>query len=122
MVVTPTGQMPVSSVCINYNYKERYLLEINGRYDGSSRFIGDKRWGFFPSFSAGWNVSREPFWRDLEHIVNNFKIRGSWGELGNCNTTAFYPFYQTMPTGVENSGWLIRKETEYSFCTGHCEC
>lgn len=92
---------------INYNYKERYLLEINGRYDGSSRFIGDKRWGFFPSFSAGWNVSREPFWRDLEHIVNNFKIRGSWGELGNCNTTAFYPFYQTMPTGVENSGWLI---------------
>lgn len=92
---------------INYNYKERYLLEINGRYDGSSRFIGDKRWGFFPSFSAGWNVSREPFWRDLEHIVNNFKIRGSWGELGNCNTKAFYPFYQTMPTGVENSGWLI---------------
>lgn len=92
---------------INYNYKERYLLEINGRYDGSSRFIGDKRWGFFPSFSAGWNVSRESFWRDLEHIVNNFKIRGSWGELGNCNTKAFYPFYQTMPTGVENSGWLI---------------
>ena len=92
---------------VNWSYKDRYMFEANGRYDGSSRFVGKERWGFFPSFSAGWNVSREPFWRDLEHIVNNFKIRGSWGELGNCNTTAFYPFYQTMPTGVENSGWLI---------------
>lgn len=60
----------------------------------------------------------EPFsWRDLEHIVNNFKIRGSWGELGNCNTTALSFLYQTMPQVLKTAvdQW---KETEYSFCTG----
>lgn len=46
---------------INYNYKDRYMVELNGRYDGSSRFIGDQRWGFFPSVSAGWNIAREEF-------------------------------------------------------------
>lgn len=92
---------------INYDYKGRYLAEVNMRYDGSSRFIGDKRWAFFPSFSAGWNIAREDFWKDLEGSVNTLKIRGSWGELGNMNTNAWYPFYLSMPTGVQNGGWLI---------------
>ena len=92
---------------INYNYKEKYILEANLRYDGSSRFIGDKRWGLFPSFSAGWNIAREEFFAPLNNIIGTLKLRGSWGQLGNNNTKSYYPFYQSMPTGVENSGWLI---------------
>ena len=92
---------------INYNYKEKYILEANLRYDGSSRFIGDKRWGLFPSFSAGWNIAREEFFAPLNNIIGTLKLRGSWGQLGNNNTKSYYPFYQSMPTGVESSGWLI---------------
>ena len=92
---------------INYNYKEKYILEANLRYDGSSRFIGDKRWGLFPSFSAGWNIAREEFFAPLNNIIGTLKLRGSWGQLGNNNTESYYPFYQSMPTGVESSGWLI---------------
>lgn len=95
---------------VNYNYKERYMLEANLRYDGSSRFVGDKRWGLFPSFSAGWNIAREDFFRPLAGVIGTLKLRGSWGQLGNNNTdkaNAWYPFYQNMITGSANSGWLI---------------
>lgn len=93
---------------INYNYEDRYMVELNGRYDGSSRFIGDKRWGFFPSFSAGWNIAREAFFGDLSEIISTLKVRGSWGQLGNTDTKdAWYPFYQTMPTSTANGSWLI---------------
>lgn len=95
---------------VNYNYKERYMVELNGRYDGTSRFVGDKRWNFFPSFSAGWNIAREEFWQPFEEYVNTFKFRGSWGELGNQNTDALYPFFQTMPFGTADGGWLINGE------------
>ena len=94
---------------INYNYKGRYMVEANGRYDGSSRFIGDKRWGFFPSFSAGWNVAQEPFFERIAEkcSIGTLKLRASWGQLGNTDTKdAWYPFYQTMPTG-SNYGWLL---------------
>lgn len=67
---------------INYAYDNRYLLEMNMRYDGSSRFSPDSRWGFFPSFSAGWRVSEEAFMKDVDWL-DNLKIRGSWGKLGN---------------------------------------
>jgi len=70
---------------INYDYKGKYLLEANVRYDGSSRFAKDNRWGVFPSFSAGWRISEENFWEPLRSVVDNFKIRGSWGQLGNQN-------------------------------------
>lgn len=93
---------------INYNYKERYMIELNGRYDGSSRFVGDKRWGFFPSVSVGWNLAREEFVGDLSELFSTLKVRGSWGQLGNTDTQdAWYPFYQTMPTGTASGGWLI---------------
>ncbi|MGL5620406.1 MAG: SusC/RagA family TonB-linked outer membrane protein, partial [Tannerellaceae bacterium] len=104
---------------INYNYKERYMVELNGRYDGTSRFVGDKRWNFFPSFSLGWNIAREEFWQPYEDIVNTFKLRGSWGELGNQNTKALYPFFQTMPFGTANGGWLINgKQPNTSYAPG----
>jgi TonB-linked SusC/RagA family outer membrane protein len=73
---------------ITYNFREKYLLETNFRYDGSSRFAPGKRWGFFPSVSAGWRLTEENFLSSVRDIAN-IKIRGSWGELGNQNIEAF---------------------------------
>lgn len=92
---------------LNYNYKERYLLELNGRYDGTSRFVRDKRWNFFPSFSAGWNVARENFWKPFEKVVNTLKFRTSWGELGNQNTKSLYPFFEVLPVSMNSGNWLV---------------
>ena len=92
---------------INYNWKERYMLEANLRYDGSSRFIGDKIWGLFPSFSAGWNIAREEFFEPLADKIGTLKLRASWGQLGNTNTDAWYPFYQTLSTSTSSSGWVL---------------
>lgn len=68
---------------VNYDYKGRYLLEISGRYDGSSRFASGHRWGFFPSASAGWRISEEPFFSPAKPYVDNLKLRFSYGTLGN---------------------------------------
>lgn len=97
---------------VNYNYKERYLLEVNLRYDGTSRFAADQRWNWFPSFSAGWNVAREEFMKPYEDIIGTLKIRGSWGELGNQNTTSLYPYIQTMKfvAADPKSNWLISNQ------------
>ncbi|TRZ44327.1 SusC/RagA family TonB-linked outer membrane protein [Robertkochia solimangrovi] len=92
---------------LNYNYKDRYMLEFNYRYDGSSRFRSDKRWKGFPSISAGWNIAKEDFWGGLSETVNNLKLRGSWGELGNQNTDYWYPTYVTMPVGTASGSWLV---------------
>lgn len=92
---------------LNYNFKERYLLEANLRYDGSSRFRSDKRWIYSPSVSAGWNISREEFWNPIQKYINTLKIRGSYGELSNQNTTNWYPTYVTMPIGSANGSWLV---------------
>lgn len=94
---------------INYDYKERYLFEMNMRYDGTSRFARDKRWNLFPSFSAGWNIAREAFMEDHLDIINTLKLRGSWGELGNQNTTNLYPYIQLMKFAAQDkdSHWLI---------------
>ena len=68
---------------INYDYKGIYLLELNGRYDGSSRFPRNDQWAFFPSASIGYRFSEEAYFAPLKKIVNNGKIRASWGEIGN---------------------------------------
>lgn len=73
---------------VSYDFKEKYLLEANFRYDGSSRFSSDNRWGFFPSVSAGWRLTEEEFLSSLRDIAN-IKIRGSWGRLGNQNIGSF---------------------------------
>ncbi|WP_245562196.1 SusC/RagA family TonB-linked outer membrane protein [Niabella aurantiaca] len=70
---------------LNYIYDERYLLEINGRYDGSSKFPLNEQWGFFPSVSAGWRISREKFWHIDPSVISDLKLRGSYGALGNGN-------------------------------------
>lgn len=98
---------------INYNYKNRYLLEANGRYDGTSKFAKGNRWGFFPSFSLGWNVAHEEFWSKYLDKINNLKIRGSWGQLGNqgtpSNPIAPYQDLPLMNVG-SNLGWIINGE------------
>lgn len=92
---------------LNYDYAGRYLLEGNLRYDGSSRFRGDKRWNLFPSISGGWNIARENFWKNYVSVVNTLKVRASYGELGNQNTNDWYPTYVVMPVGSANGSWLI---------------
>jgi len=66
----------------NYTFDDRYSLQANVRYDGSSRFAEGNRWGFFPSFSAGWRISSESFMQDFD-ILSNLRVRASWGQLGN---------------------------------------
>ena len=73
---------------INYNFKEKYLLELNARYDGTSRYEDGQRWGFFPSASVGYNLSSEEYWDALQPYVQNFKLRASYGTLGNQNIIA----------------------------------
>ena len=89
----------------NYIFDERYLLEINGRYDGSSRFPANHRWAFFPSVSAGWRVSQEPWWNVNPAFISNLKIRGSYGSLGNANGLGNYQYKQTL--SVSTSGRLL---------------
>ena len=86
---------------INYDYEGKYLFEANLRYDGSSRFAEGYRWGLFPSVSGGWRISEEPFWENLRDVVNNLKIRASWGQLGNQNTlNGYYPSQSTVNIGT----------------------
>lgn len=73
----------------NYDYKGRYLFEVSGRYDGTSRFARGHRWGLFPSASAGWRISEEPFFESLKPTVNNLKVRASYGTLGNQNVSNY---------------------------------
>ncbi len=88
---------------VAYDWKGRYLFEFNARYDGSSRFAEGKRWGFFPSVSAGWRISDEAFFDGLRGLISNAKIRGSWGQLGNENVNgSFYPSVFTMNLGYGN--------------------
>lgn len=90
----------------NYNYKEKYLLELNARYGGSSRFAPGKRWGLFPSVSAGWNVARENFWTGgLAKAVNSLKLRGSYGTLGNQNVPNY--LYLSIIPMSSNLEWVL---------------
>ncbi len=67
----------------DYSYSEKYLLQFNWRYDGSENFPKNNRFGFFPGVSAGWRISEEQFWKNSLPFINYFKIRGSWGKMGN---------------------------------------
>lgn len=82
----------------NYDYKGRYLFEASGRYDGSSRFPRGHRYGFFPSFSAGWRISEEAFMSGVHDFLNNLKLRLSYGSLGNQAGVGYYDYIQTINT------------------------
>lgn len=89
---------------INYAYKDRYLLEINGRYDGSSRLSSNDKWGFFPSISGGYVVSKEDFMEFAKPTLSFFKLRTSYGEVGNQDTN-MSNIYRIMSSS--DSNWLV---------------
>jgi TonB-linked SusC/RagA family outer membrane protein len=93
---------------LNYNFKEKYLLEANMRADGSSRFSPGNRWGIFPAFSAGWRLSEETFLKNVE-AIQNIKLRASWGRLGNQNINGIAGDYPYMQAITQNYG------TSYNF-------
>ena len=88
---------------LNYDYKGRYLLELNGRYDGSSRFLRGHRWVFSPSVSVGWRVSEEPFFKPLKSWWDNLKLRASYGQLGNQQMSEYYPAIRTISTASQST-------------------
>ena len=87
----------------NYDYKGRYLLELNARYDGSSRFLRGSRWVFSPSASFGWKFSEEPFFKPLKSWWDNGKFRVSYGQLGNQQLSEYYPAIRTISTDGKSS-------------------
>jgi TonB-linked SusC/RagA family outer membrane protein len=87
----------------NYDYKGRYLLELNARYDGSSRFLRGSRWVFSPSASFGWKFSEEPFFKPLKNWWDNGKFRVSYGQLGNQQLSEYYPAIRTISTDGKSS-------------------
>lgn len=91
------NEWAIASVFGRFNYRlnDRYLFEASVRYDGSSRFAEDQRWGFFPSFSAGWRISDEPFMQGVGFITD-LKLRGSWGQLGNQSIGSNYPYQSVV--------------------------
>lgn len=92
---------------LNYDYAGKYLFETSGRYDGSSRFPKDDRFGFFPSFSLGWRISEEGFFKSLKENINNLKVRYSFGTLGNQDVST-YAYISSMTTGTIN--YLVNNE------------
>ena len=90
---------------LNYAFDDRYLLEVNGRYDGSSRFPIDERWAFFPSASVGWRISQEPWWNVKSEHISNAKVRFSWGSLGNAAGLSNYQYIQTL--GISKSDYIL---------------
>lgn len=92
---------------VNYNYQEKYLVEFAARYNGSSRFPKENRFGFFPSASVGYAISKEDFWEPLRGAINNFKIRASYGSLGNQNV-ANDLYYSKIPIYSELK-WIINE-------------
>lgn len=89
---------------LNYSFKDKYLFEANLRVDGSSRFIPSKRWGYFPSASAAWRVTEEPFMKPFKDVINSMKLRASYGTLGNQNlagsgAASYYPTTQNLSMG-----------------------
>lgn len=89
---------------LNYSYKDRYLFEINARYDGSSKFPENERYGFFPSYSVGWRVSNESFWNVPDNLISDLKLRASYGSLGNGNISSYV--YQEQ-FSISQSGIIL---------------
>jgi TonB-linked SusC/RagA family outer membrane protein len=90
---------------VNYAFDNKYLLEVNGRYDGSSRFASENQYSFFPSFSMAWRISRESFFQKLNLPVNELKLRGSWGKTGN-QTVPLYSYFAALSQGSYTYGGL----------------
>ncbi|WP_020533293.1 SusC/RagA family TonB-linked outer membrane protein [Flexithrix dorotheae] len=110
---------------VNYIFKDKYLLELNGRYDGTSRFPKEDRFGFFPSFSVGWRISNEAFMSNTSGWLDNLKLRASYGTLGNQllfepngTTPIYYPYIPTMGSGTSPYMMSSGSRTPYVSAAG----
>ncbi len=104
---------------VNYIFKDRYLVEANGRYDGTSRFPEDDRFGFFPSFSAGWRLSEESFMSGTSSWLDNLKIRASYGTLGNqLLGSNYYPYIPSMGIGASPIMFSSGQRSPYVSASG----
>lgn len=92
---------------VNYNYNNRYLIQATMRYDGSSKFGSDNRWGCFPSVALGWRISEEAFY-PKDFFINNLKFRASWGRLGNENALGYYDFQALISNSNRWEGGYIQ--------------
>lgn len=102
---------------LSYDYAHRYMVEVNAGYNGSENFAKGHRWGLFPSVAVGWNLSQENFWKPLRSVVDNFKVRASYGLVGNDQIggdrfaymaivrLGATPGYTTGFGDQKNSGW-----------------
>ncbi|AEL27147.1 SusC/RagA family TonB-linked outer membrane protein [Cyclobacterium marinum] len=104
---------------VNYIFDERFLLEANGRYDGTSRFPSDSRFGFFPSFSAGYRISNEAWMAGTKNWMDELKIRASYGTLGNqLLGSNYYPYIPTLGTGQSGFMMSAGQRTPYVSAAG----
>jgi TonB-linked SusC/RagA family outer membrane protein len=106
---------------LGYNFSDKYLFEANIRYDGSSRFSTDNRWGVFPSVSAGWVVSEESFFEPIKDIVSFAKVRASWGQVGNQDINDLYGYQSLVSTSsnVYSFGGQSSQGAYYSVSNGN---
>lgn len=100
----------------NYDYDGKYLVEMSGRYDGSSRFSSNHRWGFFPSGSLGWRLSQESFMENTRKWLSDVKIRASVGSLGN-QQVGYYDYVQSVDTSLKNASVTMDGQTLLSYAT-----
>ena len=94
---------------VNYDFANKYLLELSARYDGSWKFPTNDRWGFFPSASVGWRISEEGFWKDsqIASVVSDLKLRGSYGMMGDDNVDGYSAFDYMSGYNYKNGGSVI---------------
>jgi TonB-linked SusC/RagA family outer membrane protein len=96
---------------INYDYKQKYLLSVNARYDGASNLGNEYKWGFFPGASVGWNVHKEEFWKILPENLLKLKLRGSYGVNGNISGLGAYTAQGTYAVGSRYGGFAVIQNT-----------
>ena len=97
----------------NYDYKGKYILEVSGRYDGSSKFPTSSRFAFFPSFSVAWNMAEEGFMSGTRRVVNQLKPRVSYGSIGNQASAGYYDYIATMAMNTTSNVWLSDNDDKY---------
>ncbi|MBR2437775.1 MAG: TonB-dependent receptor [Bacteroidales bacterium] len=99
---------------LNYNFADKVLVEINGRYDGSSKFPAHSRWAFFPSASAAYRISQEKFWEPIKDVINNAKIRVSYGIVGNQEVGSNM-YLETMSRSANGVNWMGTGSLKYDY-------
>lgn len=102
---------------VSYDYQQKYMIEFSGAYNGSDRFAKDKRFGFFPSASLGWNIAQEKFFKDRISFIDLLKLRGSYGLVGVDNTNGVYAYLQSYASGTSTGLFGLASNNAYGTVT-----